>query len=161
MKRGLPFVILAAAILVAAIIVFQSLVILRLRRAIAQPRPAPPPPVARRLSDPPMAPAASPREAVVSYLEALDRGDHRNAYACLSAASRQAHPYQEFLKLCEKGEATGHDVAAARELPAGEDRVTVMIPLAEDPAEASFVTAREAGGWVVIFIGGAPWFPYP
>jgi hypothetical protein len=161
MKGRLPFIILAAAILVAAIIVFQSLVILRLRRIVSQPRHPPPPPVVLPAPPPPVTSAASPREAVVSYLEALDRRDHRAAYAYLSAASRQAHPYQEFLKLCEKGEATGYDVAAARELTAGEGRATVMIPLIEDPAEASFATVHEEGGWVVVFTGGAPWFPYP
>jgi hypothetical protein len=37
----------------------------------------------------------------------------------------------------------------------------VSVPVEEDPAEAAFTAVREEGRWKVVYIGGAPWFPYP
>jgi hypothetical protein len=121
------------------------------------PRPSPP----AGPSPPPETPALAPSAVVVGYLEALYRKDFSKAYSYLSAGSREAHPYDEFLSLCEKGEATNYDLASARELPAEGGRVTVAVPLVEDPAEAAFTTVEEAGSWKVVFTNGVPWFPYP
>ncbi len=159
MKTRLPLILLVAVVLVSA-----SLLAIYLGRRSAGGRGSRPPsttPTVEPVEPPTPSPAASPREAVALYLEALERNDFRTAHRYLSADSREAHPYDEFLKLCERGEATNYDVAAARERPGADDRVVVMIPLVEDPAEASFTTSLEAEGWKVVFIGGAPWFPYP
>jgi hypothetical protein len=154
MKRRLPVVVLVVAVLVAGLLLVHYL--------------TPDAPVTTHIHGPlvpvpdpaPAAIAASPQEAVASYLEALDDGDFQLAHAYLSAASRDAHPYDEFAALCEAGEATSYDVGAVRELSEENGLVVVMVPIVEDPAEASFTTVQEEGGWKVIFIGGAPWFPY-
>ena len=144
---------LLAIILILLAIAVVALVVVRFPTAAPAPPPEPTPQ--------PRPVAGSPRDAVVSYLEALYRKDYRAAYDHLSAASQQAHPYPGFLKLCEKGVATNFDLAAARERPAEGSRVTVTVPLVEDPAEAGFTTVHEDGGWKVVFSTGVPWFPYP
>jgi hypothetical protein len=121
-------------------------------------RPAPPAPAPRPK---PQAAAATPREAVVRYVDALYEKDFRAAYELLSTESRQVHPYDEFAQLAESGGSTSLDVAGAQEGPETNGRVVVSVPVEEDPAEAGFTTVKEAGGWKVVYIGGAPWFPYP
>jgi hypothetical protein len=108
----------------------------------------------------PAVPQASARDVVVAYLEALYRKDYRAAYDHLSADSRRAHPYHEYLDLCERGEITDFDVEAAYEKHTGAGATVIAVPLAEDPAEAGFVAVREGGEWKVVFIQGVPWFPY-
>lgn len=137
-------------LLVAAIVI--AVVLLRARG------PEPPPALAPRK---PPASAESPREVVVSYLEALYQRDFARAYGYLSARSRQVHPYDEFVAQCEEVGVTVYDLAAVEAGPEEEGRVVVRVPLLEDPAEAGFTTVREAGGWRVVFIGGVPGFPYP
>ncbi len=122
-----------------------------------RPTPSPPPPP----SPEPVPGAATPVEAVVLYVEALYRKDYEAAYGHLSSASQRAHPYEEFLDRAETGQAANLDLAAAEACEPVESRVTVTVPLVEDPAEAGFTTVKEAGGWKVVFIGGEPWFPYP
>jgi hypothetical protein len=123
------------------------------------PTPAPVPPVAP-VSPPPPGPA-SPAEVVVAYLQALEQGASRAAYDYLSSESQRTHPYESFVEQCESGSGTEFELSSAREAPEEDGRVLVTISLAEDPAEGSFTTVEETGGWRVVFIGGAPWFPYP
>jgi hypothetical protein len=151
MKRRLTLILagLAACLLILAVVGLMT------RQPPQPPAPAPAP------TPGPDAAASTPREAVVSYLEALYRKDFEMAYAYLSAGSREAHPFREFAERCESGEATNFDLAAAEAGPEEEGRATVTVPLVEDPAEAGFTTVREQGGWRVVYIGGAPWFPYP
>ncbi len=117
-------------------------------------------PVAPAASAPTVKRAPTPRQAVMWYVEALYRNDYKSAYERLSARSREAHPYEDFVKLAESGEATDLDLAQATEGPEQDGRVVVSVPIPEDPAEASFTTVKEDGDWKVVFIGGAPWFPY-
>ena len=121
--------------------------------------PAPGPPVAP-VSPPPPGPA-SPTEVVVAYLQALEQGDLRAAYDYLSSESQRTHPYESFVEQCENGSGTEFELSTATAGPAENGRVVVTISLAEDPAEGSFTTLEETEGWRVVFIGGAPWFPYP
>jgi hypothetical protein len=147
MKTRLAVILILAAVAVVAIVLIR----------FPAPESTPPPSAV-----PPPAPApSSAREAVVAYLEALYRKDFRAAYEHLSAGSQEAHPYDEFLKLCEKGEATNFDLAAAEELRGEDGRVVVTVPLVEDPAEAGFTMVNEDGRWKVVFTTGVPWFPYP
>jgi hypothetical protein len=148
-------------VLVVALIAAGALLFVHLRRASQREWDEPSPPVALPEPRPPTPAAPTPEEAVVSYLDALDQAEYRTAYAYLSAASRTAHPYEKFLGLCENGEATSYDVGAAREIPGEGQQVVVLVPIVEDPAEGSFTTVHEAEGWKVVFIAGAPWFPYP
>jgi len=109
----------------------------------------------------PVAVASTPEEAVILYVEALYRGDCEFAYGQLSSASRQAHPYEEFLERAVEGAAPQFDLGEAEVGAEKDGRVIVTVPLVEDPAAAGFTTLREDGGWKVVFIGGEPWFPYP
>ena len=147
MKTRLAVILLLAA----AVAVTVALLLLR--------TPAPGPPLAPVSSSPPR--PASPTEVVVAYLQALEQGDFRAAYDHLSSESQRAHPYQSFVEQCESGSGTEFELSAATETPAENGRVVVTLPLAQDPAEGSFTTVEETGGWRVVFIGGAPWFPYP
>jgi len=146
-----------AVILIVVAVAAVVFVIVRFpgpERPVSPPQPVPLPPE-------PVVQAATPVEAVVVYVEALYRKDYETAYGCLSAASKEAHPYEQFLERAESGGATNFDLAAAE---AGEEmggRVLVTVPLVEDPASAGFTTVREEGNWRVVFIGGEPWFPYP
>ena len=150
MKTRLAFIlVLATAVVVALVII-----------SFRTPRPTPRPPVVVPVPQH-HSPALTPREAVVAYLEALYREDFRAAYEYLSAGSREVHPYDEFAQLCEKGTGPTYDLASAQEHPDEDGRVTVTVPFAEDPARAGFTTVREDAGWKVVFIGGAPWQPYP
>ena len=145
-----------AVILIVVALAVVAFVIVRFpgpERPVSPPVSAPPPkPVVR---------AATPVEAVVVYIEALYRRDYETAYGCLSDASQGVHPYEDFLRRAETGEATNLDLAAAEVGEEVEGRVTVRVPLVEDPAEAGFTTVREGENWRVVFIGGEPWFPYP
>ena len=147
MKTRLAVILILAAAVVVAIVLIR----------FPAPESTPPPSAVR----PPAPVPSTAREAVVAYLEALYRKDFRAAYEHLSSGSREAHPYDEFLKLCEKGEATNFDLAAAEEGPVEEGRVVVTVPLVEDPAEAGFTMVNEEGRWKVVFTTGVPWFPYP
>ena len=142
-----------AVILVLAAAVAVTVALLAFRT------PAPGPPVAP-VPPPPPGPA-SPTEVVVAYLQALEQGDFRVAYDYLSSESQQTHPYENFVEQCESGSGTEFDLSTATETPAENGRVAVTICLAEDPAAGSFTTVEETEGWRVVFIGGAPWFPYP
>lgn len=150
MKKRLALILVLAAAVAAAVLVFS----------FRAPKLTPPPPVAVPVPEH-HSPALTPREAVGVYLEALHKEDFRAAYEYLSADSREAHPYDEFAQLCGKSRGPTYDLASAQEHPAEDDRVTVTVPLAEDPARAGFTTVREDDGWKVVFIGGAPWQPYP
>jgi hypothetical protein len=105
--------------------------------------------------------AATAREAVVWYVEALNRKDFRAAHDLLSARSKEAHPFEDFVARAEAGGGPSLDLAAAREGEEENGRVVVSVPVAEDPAEAAFTAVHEEGRWKVVYIGGAPWFPYP
>jgi hypothetical protein len=126
-------------------------------------------PSARRSAAPSLAPvpqrpqtgAATAREAVVRYVEALYRKDFRAAHDLLSARSKEAHPFNDFAARAEAAGGPSLDLAAAREGKEENGRVVVSVPVEEDPAEAAFTTVREEGRWKVVYIGGAPWFPYP
>lgn len=144
-----------AVFLIVVAIAAVAFVIVRFPSA-RRPAPSPPAPAPKA-----QAPAASPREAVVRYVEALYKKDFRGAYELLSAQSKQIHPYGEFAELAQSGGATSFDLAGAHEGEENNGRVVVSVPVEEDPAEAGFTTAREADGWKVVYIGGAPWFPYP
>jgi len=156
MKRRLPFIVLVAAVIAAA-----ALLTAYLRHAIEvmDVSELPATPLPEPASAP--APASTPKEVVASYLEALENEEHRTAHGLLSEASRRAHPYEEFVALCEQGEAPHYDLAPTREIAGEGEEVVVLVPIMEDPAEASFTTVREGGAWRVVFIEGAPWFPYP
>lgn len=153
MKRRLGLILAGLA---------ACLVILAVFGLVIRGRPAPSPPQPASTPEPqPKAEAGTPEDAVTSYLEALYRGDCEAAYAYLSSGSRQAHPFEEFRARCETGEATNFDLAAAEAGAVQNGRATVTVPLVEDPAEAGFTTVKEEGSWRVVFVGGAPWFPYP
>ncbi len=148
--RRVLILVLAAAVVAVAI----AAIVLR---KPAQPSPPPP-----RPAPPEQRPQATgPAEAVVAYLEALSDRDFRAAYEYLSAESRAAHPYDEFIALCEESKGPSLDLGSASEHPAEGDRVTVIVSMLWDPAEASFTTEQEGGAWRVVFIKGKPWFPYP
>ena len=149
MKTRLAVLLIVVAIAAVAFVViwFPS------PRRPAVRSPAPPPK--------PRAAAATPREAVVRYVGALYKKDFQAAYELLSTQSKQVHPYDEFAQLAESGGAASLDVAGAQEGPETNGRVVVSVPVEEDPAEAGFTTVKEADGWKVVYIGGAPWFPYP
>ena len=104
-------------------------------------------------------PAAAPQRVVLGYLEALERKEFGPAYAGLSKASQQAHPYQEFVTLAEKSGVPNYDLSGAGE-KMEDDKASVTVPMAEDPAEASFTMVKEDGAWKIVFIGGVPSFPY-
>ena len=146
---------LAVILIVVAIAAVACVVIL-----FPSPRkPAAPPPPAGGTK--PQLAAATPREAVARYVGALYKKDFRAAYELLSVESRQVHPYDEFAQLAESGGATSLDLAGAREGTETDGRVVVTVPVEEDPAEAGFATVKQEGGWRIVYIGGAPWFPYP
>ena len=105
--------------------------------------------------------AAAPLDAVAGYLNALASDDFGVAYQYLSAESRAAHTYDEFAALCAERKGPSLDVAAARQHREDEDRVTVAVPMLDEPGEAGFTTVREQGSWRVVFVQGSPWFPYP
>jgi len=142
-----------AVILVLAVVLAAAVALLVFRPTAPGPpvAPAPPPPPVR----------ASPTEVVVAYLQALDQGDLGAAYGYLSSESQRAHPYERFVEQCQSGSGTEFELSGAKETPGEDGRVVVTIPLVEDPAEGSFTTVEETEGWRVVFIGGAPWFPYP
>lgn len=144
-RLGLLVLLIAVAIVVVAI----------LRYPISQP-PAPPAPPASPRPQP-----SSPTQVVRAYLTALEKKDFRAAYSHLSKESQQAHPYQEFASAAEKSGVPSYDLAGGEEKPGEEGRVTVTLPLTDDPAEAGFTMVKEGEAWKVVFIGGAPAFPYP
>ena len=147
-----------------AIVLFVLLLAALVFVYVRYSRPGPPIPP----SPPPPAPApepeitaATPAGAVVLYIDALYRKDFEEAYEHLSSESRRAYSYEEFLERAETGEATNYDLEAAEAGEQVDGRVTVTVPLVEDPASAGFTTITEDGQWKVVFIGGEPWFPYP
>lgn len=145
------------ALVIGLLVVVAALfLIIGLPRTKPLSPPAPPEPTPA-----PVPAAETPVEAVIAYLEAIYRKDFAAAYEHLSARSREEHPYDDFLRLCEKGEATSFDLAAAEAGPVENGRAMVRVPMVEDPAEWGFPTVEEDDGWRVVFIGGAPWFPYP
>ncbi len=150
MKTRLAVILIVVAIAVVAFVLIKF----PGPRKPAAPAPAP-------TGAKPQPAAASPRAAVSLYVGALYKKDFRAAYELLSIESRQVHPYDEFAKLAESGGAASLDLAGARESAEADGRVIVAVPVEEDPAEASFTTVRQEGGWRVVYIGGAPWFPYP
>jgi hypothetical protein len=146
-RLALFLVLVAAAVIAVAVWKFPS------PRPPA--RPAPPPPSA------PTEPSLSAQEAVRAYLQALGKKDFQAAYGSLSQASQQAHPYQDFAARCEKSGVPSYDLAQAKKKPGEGGRAVVTVPIAEDVAEADFTLVAEGGEWKVVFIGGAPSFPYP
>jgi len=147
-RLAVILVVVAIAAVVLAVLWFPA------ARRPAAPSPAP---VPQR----PQTGAATAREAVVRYIEALSRKDFRAAHELLSARSKEAHPFEEFAARAEAGGGPSLDLAGAREGEEQGGRIVVSVPVAEDPAEAAFTTVREEGGWRVVYLGGAPWFPYP
>ena len=101
------------------------------------------------------------RGKVIPIIQALYREDYRRAYELLSARSQAAHPYDDFVKRAESGGSANLDLEAAKAGEEAEGSVVVTVPIVEDPAEAAFTTVREGGGWRVVYLGGAPVFPYP
>lgn len=150
MKTRVAAVLVLVAVIVVAVIVIKF------------PSPRAPSTEPTTVPEPPPTPAdGTPTEAVVSYLEALYGDEFLTAYGLLSEASREAHSQEEFVELCERGTVTNYDLESVREGSPEGNRVVVNVPLVEDPAEAGFVTVEEDGDWKVVFISGAPWFPYP
>jgi hypothetical protein len=146
-RLALLLVVVAAAVVVAAVLIFPA------ARPPAPPAPGPSPPKPTQ--------EGSPREVVVTYLDALERRDFQAAYDRLSRASQTAHSYDEFVSLSEESGLPSYDLSAAEEKPGEGGWVTLMVPLVEDVAQAGFTTVKEDGAWKVIFIGGTPGFPYP
>jgi hypothetical protein len=146
-------------ILVLAALVLVTFALLRYP-AYHRPAEAVTPPEALPASEPVVG-AATPNEAVVAYVEALNRKDYRAAWEDLSQKSKETHPYDEFVDRAETGQSTDLDLAAATEGKEHNGQVIVTVPMVEDPAEAAFTTVEEPSGWKVIYIGGEPWFPYP
>jgi hypothetical protein len=130
--------------------------IIKLRAPTPTPPPSVPATPAHRQPE-----AAEPLDAVAAYLNALASDDFGMAYQYLSAESRAAHTYNEFAALCAERKGPSLDVGAARQHREDEDRVTVAVPMLDEPAEAGFTTVREQGSWRVVFVQGSPWFPYP
>jgi hypothetical protein len=130
--------------------------IFKLRAPKPTPRPSAPTTPAQQQPE-----AAAPLDAVAGYLNALASDGFGVAYQYLSAESRAAHTYDEFAALCAERTGPSLDVAAARQHREGEDRVTVAVPILDEPGEAGFTTVREQGSWRVVFVQGSPWFPYP
>ncbi|MFB3881809.1 MAG: hypothetical protein ACE149_11130 [Armatimonadota bacterium] len=150
MKARLSLVLIAVAI---AAVVF---VVLRFPGAKQPSAPPPAPPAPASPAGP-----ATPTAAAIGYVEALYQKDYQKAYELLSTRSQAAHPYNDFVQRAERGGSANLDLEAAK---AGEEvngSVTVTVPMVEDPAEASFTVVREADGWRVVYLGGAPMFPYP
>ena len=145
-----------AAILVLVAVIVVAVIIIK----FPSPKAPSAEPPAAPATPPPTPAAGTPTEVVVSYLEALYGDDFVTAYGLLSEASREAHSQEDFVELCERGAATSYDLESVREGSPEGDRVIVNVPLVEDPAEAGFVTVDEDGAWKVVFIHGAPWFPY-
>jgi hypothetical protein len=150
MKARLAVILIVVAI---AAVAFALLWFPSARRPAA-PSPAP-------IPQRPQAGAATARQAVVGYVEALYRKDFRAAHELLSARSKQAHPFADFVARAEAGGGPNLDLAGAREGKEENGRTIVSVPVEEDPAEAAFTAVREEGRWKVVYIGGAPWFPYP
>jgi len=146
MRVRLALFLLLVAVAVIAVAILRSPSV---RPSAAPTRPSSPP----RTAEP------SAQHLVLDYLQLLDKKDFRTAYSRLSKASQQAHTYEDFVSLAEKSGVPNYDLEAAREKTEG-DRASVTVPLAEDPAEASFAMVREDGAWKVVFIGGVPAFPY-
>jgi hypothetical protein len=145
MKKGLAAVIIivvAVAIVVAVVRFLPG----------AKTRPPAPPAVTVQPK------AAAPMEVVTNYLTALEARDCRSAYELLSRESKAAHPYDEFVKLNEKG-VTAFDLATAKQEPKGKDMM-VVVNLREDPSDHGFHLVQEGGEWRVVFIKGVPSFPY-
>jgi len=144
-RLAVAIIVLAAAIAAAVFFLYPP----------QKPKPPGPKPlVTARPQAPP------PKEVVVRYLKALQSRDCRAAYDLLSATSRQAHPYPEFVSLCEKAGSPSLDVEAATEKASHDDRASVTVPMIEDPAEAGFALVREGEAWKIVFAKGSPWFPY-
>ncbi len=125
------------------------------------PAPKPPPP---RVSVPKpakvTAPLASPSETVKTYLGALYEKNYRTAYNQLSAASQQAHPYDEFVKLNEEKGMTQFDLTSAKQEAGGEEEAVVSVSVKEDVAQHGFRLVQEEGVWKIVFLKGTPSFPY-
>jgi hypothetical protein len=145
-----------AAVLVLVAVIVVAVIVIKFPSPQAPPSEPPAGP-----ATPPTPAAGTPTEAVVSYLEALYGDEFLTAYGLLSEASREAHSQEEFVELCERGAVTNYDLESVREGSPEGNRVMVNVPLVEDPAEAGFATVEEEGAWKVVFISGAPWFPYP
>ncbi len=149
MKTRLAVVLIIAAIAVVVVAVI---------RFPGPRRPSPPTPAT---PDKPQPTASTPREAATRYVRALYDRDFEAAYGLLSTQSKQVHSLDEFARLAESGGSASLDLSSVQESPESNGRVVVSVPVEEDPAEASFTTVKEADGWKVVYIGGAPWFPYP
>lgn len=151
MKTRLVLILVLLVAVAAA-----TTVIIKLRA----PKPTSPPPApatpAQQQPD-----AAAPLDAVAAYLDALAGDDFGVAYQYLSAESRAAHTYDEFAALCAERKGPSLDVTAAQQHREDEGRVTVAVPMLDEPGEAGFTTVREQGSWRVVFVQGSPWFPYP
>lgn len=150
MRRALGIAIVIGVIVIGGVIAARMIHPARISPDGAVSKPAAPAKLA----------AQTPRAAVLQYLDALGRKDYQAAYEMLSNASRQAHSLAAFSRQVARGHAS-LDTAKAREGPEQEGRVVVTLPLLEDVAEAGFTTVREDNTWRVVYLNGAPWFPYP
>ncbi len=149
---------LALILVLLAAVAAVAIAVVTLRR----PKPTPPLPVPTTPThQQPEPEAAEPLDAVAGYLNALESDDFGEAYRYLSAESRVAHTYDEFAALCAERKGPSLDVTAARQHREDEGRVTVAVPMLDEPGEAGFTTVRERGSWRVVFVQGSPWFPYP
>jgi len=150
--------VLILVLLVAVAAAATAIIKLRAPKPQPMPMPRPSVPTTPAQQQPE---AAAPLDAVVAYLNALASDDFGLAYQYLSAESRAARAYDEFAALCAERKGPSLDVASARQHREDEDRVTVAVPMLEEPGEAPFTTVREQGSWRVVFVQGSPWFPYP
>ncbi len=142
---------LAIAVIIAA--VAAVLVVMHFFPTSKPPAPTPVAPPAQTGAAP------TPVEVVTSYLGALQKKDYRGAYEQLSKASQQAHAFDEFVKLNEKG-MTVYDLASAKQEPDDKGFSVVSVNLQEDVSGNGFHLTREGGRWKVVFLQGTPSYPY-
>jgi hypothetical protein len=122
------------------------------------PRP-PVPPAKAPAAETPVQVAQAAKGVVVAYLNHLEKDEYKAAYALLTAKSQAEHPYAEFAEQAKKGGPL-YDTDGATARAQGKDRVTVSVPMSEDPARVAFAVAKEGSEWRVVYHTGRPWTPY-
>lgn len=115
-----------------------------------------PPPI------PPPAPLpadlAAARDAVLTYLAALDQKDVERAYGLLTAASHQSVTFTQFSAAAKAGK-TDYAEDKTRVERIDVSHVLVTVQLFEDPAEHGFRLLLTGGAWRIEMLGGTPYAP--
>jgi hypothetical protein len=88
--------------------------------------------------------APSPGATLTSYGAALERGDHRAAYAQMSAGYRQRVPYEQFRRQLEAGGGDARWTGSSLRQNGERWGARLEVPLAADERA---LLVREAGGW--------------